>query len=236
MVTSLLLIFALIWVAMAPATASAIPLDPTATGDPNLQGEYGDGAGLGSQGDDPTAVFKFVVPPVPDREDKTAVGGNKGWGGLFVSFNVLITKATFTIDPVLNDCVNVDPIPVDDDNKFGALPADSFLWKCNKKYQLDSVRHPGLTVTVTVESDDSPILLLVDRVDAADPINTFWWQKQSFNDDGTIRYTGDTNPIKLAAFPAPEPGTLSLLLSGISVLCVIVWRRKGQRVKKWDRL
>jgi hypothetical protein len=205
-ITLVIFIFATICLAVAPATATATPL---------------------SVADDPTAVFKFVVPPLPGR--KTSPGG---WGGLFVSFTTPVNTVTFAVNPVLNDCVDVAAAPVNADNQIGAAPADSWLWKCRNAYLLDPVEHQGLTVTMTVTSDD-PIELLLDKIDAADPKNTFWWQKQDFNDDGTINFfrgARDADPPKLAAFPAPGPGSLLLLLSAIGVLYAILWWRKGQSV------
>ena len=188
---------AVIGVAIMPSSASAIPI----------------------AADDPTAVFKFVIPPVPDRGDKTkAPGGTeRGWGGLFISFTTAVNTVTVAVDPVLADCVNADAIPVNDLNQFGAAPADAWLWKCRNVYLLDSVEHPGLTVTVTVTSDD-PISILLDNIDAVDPMRTFLWQKQKFNVDGTLRFTGDTDPVKIAVFPAPTPGTLPLALGALVAL------------------
>src|SRR5262245_54738547 len=57
--------------------------------------------------------FQLPVPLLPNRDDKSSgAGGARGWGGIFITFNVAINKATFTVSPVLNECVNVDPIAV----------------------------------------------------------------------------------------------------------------------------
>jgi len=167
---------------------------------------------------DPTAEFKFVVPPLPGR--KTTVGENAGWGGLFVSFTQPVNTVAFSADPVLDDCVDQAAAPVNADNQFGAAPADSWLWTCRNGYQLDPQEHKGLTVTIKVTSDD-PIVLVLDKANSPDPMNTFWWQKQDVAPDSTLRFfTGrdDAPPAKLAAFPTPEPSTLVLLVASFGIL------------------
>jgi hypothetical protein len=201
----------LISAATAPGISSAIPIDTT----------------------DPTGVFNFPVPVIPFRDTKTAVGEDEGWGGLFISFNLLINKATFTVDPVLDDCVGVDPFPIKD-GKVVALPAKSFLWKCNHGYQLDTVEHPGLNVTVRVEFDKNPgdpdLALLLDKADAADPTNTFWFTKVAIEGD-TPSFFKNANykgQVKVSAFAVPEPATAPLLLAALIVLAAVVSRRKAQ--------
>src|SRR5688572_21743620 len=163
-----------------------------------------------------TEAFTFIVPPLPGR--KISPGG---WGGLFVSFNILIDKATFSIDPVLDSCVVELPLGLCEEGTFSSFPVRRFAWECRNRHELKPAAHKGLIVKLVVEFDSNrtpPTLeLLKDMPNDPDPKNTFWFQKHEIHPDNTFRFfkglRDEGNP-KLAAF-APEPGTLSLVLGAL---------------------
>jgi hypothetical protein len=159
---------------------------------------------------------KFIVPPVPGSQDKSAPGG---WGSLVLTFDREIDGGSFIFK---TDC----PDPTD-----GTLSPDkkSILLKPSGVYKIVATGSPAVKDKTKV-AETFDVTILYD-IDAGVPNLVFGFWKSKLTDftyrpnPGDYSNTSAKNDF-IFDVPLPEPSTVPLAAAGCALLLAFCRRRR----------